>query len=229
MVTALLCLVLLVLLLLSPVFNITEIRVTGNSSLTAESIIGGSGITKGTNIFRLNVADAEKRLSTMAYIDTVRVIRHFPAIVEIRVTESTEAAYVYFIGNYVGIDANGKILEIKSKNDVIEKPVVLGTNVTEFGIGSRIKIDDTEKENAVFTILKQVELNQMGPFLKTIDVADLNDIKIFTASEATVNMGGMDDIIYKISFLKQILTEPGDKRGAVIDMTNPEKVTYRGS
>lgn len=228
-VTVLLCLVILVLLLLSPVFNITEIRVTGNSALTAEAVIGGSGLAAGTNIFKVSAKAAEKRISTMAYVDSVKVRRRFPKAVEIQITESSEAAYVYFIGNYVGIDTNGKILEIKSKDDVIGKPVILGTNVTEFGIGGKIKIDDERKEKAVFTILKQVELSELGPLLKTIDVADLNDIKIFTTSEATVNMGSMDDIIYKISFLKQILEEPGDKRGAVIDMTNPEKVTYRGS
>lgn len=224
-----LCLIVFVLLLLSPVFNVTEVRVTGNSVLTAESVISGSGIAQGVNIFKLDTAKAEKRLGTMAYIDSARVVRRFPTVVEIQITENSEVAYVYFIGNYVGIDENGKILEIKSKDDVIEKPVILGTNVTEFGIGSHIKIDDEKKEKAVFTIIKQVEINQMGSMLKTIDVADLNDIKIFTVSESTVNMGSMDDIIYKIAFLKEILEEPGDKRGAVIDMTNPEKVTYRGS
>ena len=227
--TVVLCLILIVILLLSPLFNISEVRVTGNSVLKAEDIIKASGVTVGVNIFKTDTSKAEKRLGTMAYVDDSRVVLKFPAVVEIHITESVEVAYFYFIGNYVGIDQEGKILEIKSKDTPLEKPVILGTKVTEFGIGNNIKIDDEEKQNAIFTILNQLEANQMHSMLKTIDIADLNDIKIFTASECTVNMGSMDDIIYKMAFLKEILEEPGDKRGAVIDMRNPEKVTYRGS
>lgn len=219
----------LVLLLISPAFNIREIRVTGISALTEDAVIKSSGMAVGTNIFKVSSKKAENRLTTMAYVDAVNVVRKLPSIVEIRITESKETAYVYFIGNYVGIDKNGKILEIKSKDSQIEMPVILGTNVTEFGIGNKIKIDDEKKQQAIFQILEQIEVNNMQHLVKNIDVADLDDIKFFATSECTINMGGMEDIIYKISFLKKILEEPGDKRGAVIDMTNPQKVTYRGS
>lgn len=223
------CMALLILLLMSPLMNITEVRVIGNEKVSAEAIVQASGISEGTNILKINPGKSEKQLATMAFVDQVRIVRKFPAIVEIQVIESKEVAYIFFIGNYVGIDEKGKILEIKPKDAVIELPVILGTNVTEFGIGEYIKIDDQKKQDAIFEILKQLSINEMSHMLKTIDVYDLNDIKFFTASESTVNMGTMDDIIYKISFLKKILEEPGIKRGAVIDMTNPEKVTYRGS
>lgn len=228
-VIACICAALFVLLLLSPLFGVSEVRVVGNEKLAAEAVIKASGIAVGTNVFKINTAKCEKQLTTMAFVDEVNVVRKFPAIVEIRITESKEMAYIYFIGNYVGIDEEGKILEIKPKDAQLELPVILGTNVTEFGIGNNIKIDDPAKQEAIFQILKQINTNEMQTMIKNIDVADLNDIKFFTTSESTVNMGTMDDIIYKISFLKKILEEPGDKRGAVIDMTNPEKVTYRGS
>lgn len=223
------CVALVVILLLSPAFNVSEIRVVGNEALTADAVIRASGITTGVNVFRINIAESQRLISTLAYVDDVKVVRKFPAVVEIRITESREAAYIYFIGNYVGIDEEGKILEIKAKDSQLEHPVILGTNVTEFGIGNTIKIDDTVKQDAIFQILKQINISEMQSMIKTIDVADLDNIRFFTSSESTVNIGTMDDIIYKISFLKKILEEPGDKRGAVIDMTNPEKVTYRGS
>ncbi len=223
------CCVLFALLLMSPLFGISEITVVGNERLDAESVIKASGITEGVNVFKINTAKCEKQLSTMAFVDKVNVMRKFPARIEIHITESREIAYIFFIGNYVGIDETGKILEIRPKDAPPELPVILGTNVTEFGIGNKIKIDDTQKQDAIFTIMKQINTNELQAFIKNIDVADLNDIKFFTTSESTVNIGTLDNIIYKISFLKKILEEPGDKRGAVIDMTNPEKVTYRGS
>ena len=224
-----LCIAVFLVFLLSPVFSITEVRVVGNDSLTADAVIGASGITKGMNIFKLNTAECEKQISRLAYVDDVKVVRKFPAVVEIRVVESRAHAYFYFIGNYVGIDSNGKILEIKSSDEQLECPVILGTNVTEFCIGSNIKIDDEAKMEAIFLILKQIHGDGMQSMIKVVDVADLNDIKFFATSECTVYMGSMDDMIYKVSFLKKTLEEPGDKRGAVIDMTKPDKVTYRGS
>lgn len=221
--------VLFVLLLLSPAFSIKSIDVTGIEHLQAENVIKASGICVGKNIFAFSSSKAEKALKTIAYVDDAKVLRRLPQRVEIRIDESRETAYLYFIGNYVGIDKKGKILEIKSKEDELKKPIILGTSVTEFGIGNNIKIDDEVKQEAIFEILKQIEENNMQEMIKTIDVADLDDIKFFATSECTINMGTMEDIIYKISFLKEILEEPGDKRGAVIDMRNPQKVTYRGS
>lgn len=215
--------------LLSPVFNITEIRVVGNDTLTAESVISSSGIEKGMNIFKLDTAGCEKFIRQLAYVDDVKVVRKFPAIIEIRIVESKALAYFYFIGNYVGIDENGKILEIKPGDSELEYPVILGTNVTEFGIGKTLKLDDEAKLNAIFTILKQINGDGMNGIIKAVDVADLNDIKVFATSECTAYIGSMDKIIYKMSFLKKILEEPGDKRGAIIDLTEPDNVIYRGS
>lgn len=224
-----LCVAIFLVFLLSPIFNITEIRVVGNDTLTTDAVIGASGITKGMNIFKLDTVGCEKQIRRLAYIEDVKVVRKFPAVVEIQVVESRAHAYFYFIGNYVGIDSNGKILEIRSMEDQLEYPVILGTNVTEFCIGNTIQIDDEEKKNAIFVILKQIHGDGMQGMIKAVDVADLNDIKIFAASGCTAYLGSMDNMIYKISFLKKILEEPGDKRGAVIDITKPDKVTYRGS
>ncbi|MBE7012622.1 MAG: FtsQ-type POTRA domain-containing protein [Ruminococcaceae bacterium] len=223
------CAGLLLAFLLSPVFDVADIRVNGTDKIPVESAISASGIVKGASIFKVNPGKIESKLTTMAYVDTVEVKRKFPSVVEINITESREAAYIYFIGNYVGIDENGKILEIKQSAEDVALPVIVGTNVTEFGIGNMIKIDDEDKQKTVFDIVKQLGTAEIRDSIKTIDVFDLNDIRFFTISEATVNMGSMDDMIYKIAFLKKILEDNGDNRGAFIDMTNTDKVTVRGS
>lgn len=223
------CIGLLVLFLLSPVFDVAEIQVNGIEKTTYESIVQASGIVKGASIFKVNSGKAEKLITSMAFVDCVHVKKKFPHTVVIDITESKEVAYIYFIGNYVGIDEKGKILEIKQSDSGIELPVIVGTRLTEFGIGNYIKTDNEANRDAVFKILGQVNEAGISNLLKVIDVTDLNDIKFVTVSDATVNIGTMDEIIYKISFLKKILEDPADKRGAVIDMTNTEKVTVRGS
>lgn len=226
---ACICLCLLLAFFLSPLFNVSDIRVVGIEKITSESAIEASGVVRGSSIFKVNPKKSEEHLKSLAYVDTVKVRRIFPNTVEISIRESQEAAYIYFIGNYVGVDENGKILEIKQSEEEVNLPVIVGTNVTEFGIGSRIKIDDGDKEKTVFDIIKQLDTAEIRNSIKTIDVFDLSDIRLFTVSEATVNMGSMEDIMYKVAFLKKILEDNGDNRGAVIDMTNTDKVTVRGS
>ena len=105
------------------------------------------------------------------------------------------------------------------------KSIVISTKT---GVVFREK---TEESNDATELAFINSLMEYMPYshMHVTDIADLDDIKFFATSECTINMGTMEDIIYKISFLKKILEEPGDKRGAVIDMTNPQKVTYRGS
>lgn len=226
---ACICLCLLLAFLMSPIFNVSDIRVVGIEKISTESAIEASGVVLGGSIFRVNPKKSGERLTSLAYVDTVKVRRILPNTVEISIRESREVAYIYFIGNYVGVDENGKILEIKQSEEEVNLPVIVGTNVTEFGIGNKIKIDDETKEKAVFDIIRQLDTAEIRNAIKTVDVFDLNDIRLFTVSEATVNMGGMDDIMYKVAFLKKILEDNGDNRGAVIDMTNTDKVTVRGS
>lgn len=218
-----------VLFLLSPVFEVSQIYVNGIEKTTYDAIVSASGVVKGTNIFKVSPKKSEKALSSMAFVDSVEVKRKLPSTVEINITESREVAYIYFIGNYVGIDENGKILEIKQSDADISLPVVVGTRLTEFGIGNHIKTDNGQNCDAMFKILKQISICGIGSRLKVIDVTDLNDIKFVTTADATVNIGTMDEIIYKISFLKKILEDSGDSRGAIIDITNTDKVTVRGS
>ncbi len=131
------CIGLLVLFLLSPVFDVAQIQVNGIEKTTYEAIVQASGVVKGASIFRVNCGKSEKQLTSMAFVDAVQVKKKYPSTVVIDITESKEVAYIYFIGNYVGIDENGKILEIKQADSGIELPVIVGTKVTEFGIGNK--------------------------------------------------------------------------------------------
>ena len=62
---------LLVLLMMSPLFNVRNIRVTGISQLTNEAVQRASGISEGINIFKISTEKAEKQLEAT----TIRLLK----------------------------------------------------------------------------------------------------------------------------------------------------------
>ena len=62
-------------MLLTPAFNISEIKVHGNSVLKDEQVIKLSGIEKGENIFSVSLKSAKDKLKSHAYVESVKIKR----------------------------------------------------------------------------------------------------------------------------------------------------------
>lgn len=220
---------LVILVLFSPLFQVREVVISGNNRVSADAIRQASGIVLGVNTLKIDLRRTEAQISTIAFIDSVQAVRKFPGIIEITVTESTEVAYIPFIGNLVGIDQEGKILEIKPKDTDVQLPLILGADLTGFSIGTTIRVENADKLDTILQLLKQISVNELTTAIQSIDVSDLNDIKLLLHSGTAVNLGSQKELIYKMSFLKQVLAQPDEKRGGVIDMSNPDKVTYKAN
>ena len=100
--------------MLSPIFNIQHISVTGNSKISSETIISLSDLNIGQNIFNFRTSNIVNNIKENAYIDSVDINRKFPDEIEIVVSER-ESTYMLMLGNaYVYINNQGYILEITS-------------------------------------------------------------------------------------------------------------------
>ncbi|MBR6623103.1 MAG: FtsQ-type POTRA domain-containing protein, partial [Ruminococcus sp.] len=78
-------------------FNLSEIRVSGESDMySAEEIVAAAGIKKGDNLLRLDTEKSEKQiLDELLYVETASVKKKFPSSVEIKVTRCIPAYTVY--------------------------------------------------------------------------------------------------------------------------------------
>ena len=213
----------------SLLFDVKTLSITGNERVSTDTIRQASGIMLGVNTLKVDLQKVEQQISTIAFIDTVQAVRKFPNTIEITVTENQECAYIPFIGNYVGIDEKGKILEIKPQETAVGLPVILGAELVGFSIGTTIELKDESKLDTILQMIKQISINEITAKVKRIDVSDLNDIKLILDTETVVNFGDTKELTYKLSFLKQVLAQPDEKRGGVLDLSNPEKVTYKGN
>lgn len=210
----------------TPIYDVTEIEVIGNEHNDAQTVIGASGIRVGENIFKISVSDAKKGVSKVAFVDTVSINRSLPNKVKITVTESVEAAYISFIGNYIGIDENGKILEIRQQSDV-DKPLIYGLHIDNFEIGTKVILGDENTQNVLNDILSQIKSSNLTDKILSVDINDEENIIMVMRSGIEVKLGNGDSLKYKIAYLKSVLDELGDATGGVINLSDTENVTYR--
>lgn len=213
--------------MLSPIFNIQDIAVEGNSKVPSATILSLSGLSIGENIFEFRTSDVENQIKQEAYIDTVEITRKFPAQIEITVTER-EATYELEYGNaYVYISNQGYILEITSEDG--EMPLITGysTSGDEICEGNRLCTEDLEKLNDVLKIMEAASSidEDLKNLIKGIDISDENNyILDLTSEEKTVYLGDVSNLSTKMLWINEILEEEEGVEGTIIlneDLTMP--------
>ena len=75
--------------LISPIFNIEKIEVTGNNKIPSETIISLSQLENGQNIFRFNKNKTVEEIKTNAYIENAKILRKIPNKIEIKRTHTS--------------------------------------------------------------------------------------------------------------------------------------------
>ena len=94
----------------SSIFDITEIRIEGNGTISRDEIIALSGIRYGSNSLKHSMELSEARILTQPYIKTAEVSRALPNKVDIRVTERTPLALIIADERFLILDEQGYCL-----------------------------------------------------------------------------------------------------------------------
>ena len=204
--------------LLSPIFNIKNIEVYGNSKISSDTIISLSGLNIEQNIFSFWTSDIKDAIKQNAYIDNVEISRKLPDSIEIKVEERT-ATYMLTLGNaYVYINNQGYILEITSKK--LEVPVLIGYNTPaeEIVEGSRLNETDLEKLNDVLKIMEATSSgdNNLSELITQIDISDKNNYILDLSSEKKkIYLGNVSDLSTKVLWINKILKDEEKNEGTI--------------
>lgn len=78
----------------SPLSNIKDIKVVGNSFITKEEIIKQSTLTKKTNIWTINQKKIKQGIGEISGVKSVEVSRKLPWTVEISLKEFQRVGYL---------------------------------------------------------------------------------------------------------------------------------------
>lgn len=194
--------------MLSPIFNIKEIKVNGNFKISSETIISLSGLSIDQNIFNFRTSNVQKSIKQNAYIDKIEINRKLPDKIEIIVAER-EPTFMLSLGNaFVYINNQGYILEITDKK--INTPMIIGyvTSKEEISAGNRLCTEDLQKLSDVLKIIEAATSldKKITKLITQVDITDSsNYILTMEKEKKRIYMGDITNLSTKILWLNEFL------------------------
>jgi len=191
----------------SSFFQIKFIAVNGNNNVTREEIIKLSSIYYGENIFRINKRNSMKSIFQNPYVKMIKIKRVLPSRVIIEIIEREIMAYVPYVGSYLNIDEEGMILEINPAIKHLDLPVVKGLKFETFKVGELLNIENEEQFSTTTMLIKEIKNAGMLELVSEIDISNLSNIRLKIKEGIKANLGGADNMDYKISFVRSIIED----------------------
>lgn len=207
--------------MLSPVFNIENIVVTGNNILTTEQIKNLSDIHLEENTFKLVKSKTEEKIKQNAYIQNVKIKRKLPSTITIEVEERIPTYIISFANAYAYINNQGYFLEISKEK--LNLPIITGYTTSESDIceGNRLCIEDLQRLENVLQIMKATESNEISSLVTKINIADKqNYILELQKEKKTVYLGDTSNLSTKMLYIKSILEQNKNIEGEIFVNTD---------
>ncbi len=202
--------------LISPIFNIEDIKVNGNEQINAETIVSLSQLQVGQNIFKFYKEKVINDIKTNAYVENVKIKRKIPNKIEITIEERKQDYNVEFLNGYAYINNQGYILEISEQK--LDLPVIKGISTPQEQIveGNRLNDVDLEKLETVIQIMNICKSYDLDKKVSSIDITDSNDyIMEMDEEKKIVHLGNNSNLSNKMLYVPAILTENQGKEGTI--------------
>lgn len=125
----------------TPRFAIEEIVVEGTRRLERNTVLSLAEISRGQNVFALDVEQAEKKLLQSPWIKQVRINRRLPGTVSIELTEREPEALAVIDGETFVVSQQGEPFKEFGVGDPHDLPVVTGLTVAELARDRRAELE----------------------------------------------------------------------------------------
>ncbi len=97
----------------------------GNEAYAEDKLVAISGLTKNTNVWKINEKEVEKKLEELTEVKSATVAVEFPNNILITLNEWKRIAYIMKDGLFLPILENGDILEEQSGAIPVNSPILL--------------------------------------------------------------------------------------------------------
>lgn len=213
-------------------FNISEIRVSGESDIySAEEIVSASGINQGDNLLRLDSEECEKMiLDKLLYVETAEISKKFPSSIEIKVTRCVPAFNIYYDSGSLLVSKKGKILEDNGNGNITNGlPVIQGLEPSDLTAGKNIQSGNEHKNEAFQAFVKN--LDSVGENeITAIDLTDEFSIIVNYKNGMVFKMGGWNDIEYKLDLAASVMEDESVKgKKGYLTMIGTNQCSFRTS
>lgn len=218
-----------VILFMTPLFNIREVRLTGNNTVHKEVINEKIGYVVGANLFSTSSTKIKKKMCEIPQVSAVEVRKHiFPTYLELFITESTPAAYLLAGSSTIVIDSDLRVIDDADAFNKDKLPNISGISVTDYQLNSPLNIKTDEQKDVISTLLKSLESLGLIDDVTYISVDDLTSIKFNYDNRIEVHCGSQLELDRKIRMFSESIKTSiiKDNSIGVFDVSVPGKASY---
>ena len=211
-------LVALFFLLSSSLFNVNQITVQGNVTISPEEIVNLSGINNQTNIFRIDEVEAKQNIEQNGYLIVNDIKRVFPSKVIIKVHERVAIAQIGTINGYYVIDKDGialNLLAVKDDNLV----TIENFQIQQPAYAQQI-VGEEDKTDSLFYVLEAIEQYNLKGKITGIDLSNPRKIMLTYQGNIKIQIGSGTTASDRLKNLETTVEAVKDKllNGSVLNM-----------
>lgn len=217
------CLVFLVMatvlsVLILPVFKVQEITVNGNTYVSDEDIISVLDGGIGTNILAFNTGKSRENIMTSFYYVKDVTVKKTLKKVTVDVQEYRLRAYVPYMGSYLYIDGEGRILDIQN-SFTQQLPVVEGLEFSAFTLGEKLTVRNPGAFGTVVQLSKLFDKYDLAGNVVKVDVSDITNVHLYVG-KIDVEFGDFTNANEKIVTIIEIIKNLDINDAGVVKLTN---------
>ena len=175
----------IILLMLSPLFYIKQIVITGNEIVPEATVLSLLSISNETNIFRETNKDINEKIKQNPYVSSIIIKRELPSKLKIQIKERTIDYFIKVGEAYAYINKEGYILEVVGEK--IEGKIELQgyeTSIEHIIAGNKVCDDDLGKIEEIEIIIDALTNAGLGNLITSINIQDEDDYIINMESES---------------------------------------------
>ena len=211
-------------------FRVDQVIVTGVSRYSEAEIIQAAGVQRGDNLYGLNKNRiVNQLLSQLPYIDEIAISRRPPDTLVIDIRESSIMAGLRSGGSYWLLDSRCKVLEQGSGALPEGRAEVLGLDVLEPAVGSKLKTEEEQADRLenLQSFLAAIRARGMtGSLTSFIDVSSATKLRFGYGAELMVVMpmnGDFTALTYQLKLALETMDERGLPRTGTLDLSISER------
>ena len=209
--------------LFSPLFVVKEIRAEGNSYFTTSALSEKIGLSAGDHMLLFNRSKACKLLKQDPYIADAEIRLELPDTMVICVQERKVRGYVPYMGAYLYIDDEGRVLDVQEAcHEAL--PLVKGLLFDSFTKGEVIPVQNPGALDSVLRISQLMEKYELLDLVVEIDVSVPDDIYAYV-NQVQIHLGNMKNGDTKIRYMAEIMKKIPEEDRGMLDLSELDKPT----
>ncbi|MBE6067864.1 MAG: FtsQ-type POTRA domain-containing protein [Clostridium lundense] len=204
--------VLMTLLLKHPYFNIKDINVNNNKNISISNVIETSKLSKGNNIFYIDLDSAKKNLLKNPYILEAQIKRKLPSTLVVTIKEREAVFYGNKGNKYFVLDRNGAVLEERQDINNMKLVKLQGFDESKSKLGQPIVVDDERKIETARELSSLLGSKKDNYGISIVDIGDITNIKVYY-NNICIKLGNNQNLDQKLNKAFNIVFQKEELKG----------------